>query len=182
MGIGRMVPIKAFDDVIRALPIIRAAHPDTTALLAGPARDADAAAYAASLRDLAVSLGQQDHVRIVGQIPFEDVPRYFAAADLALIPSLLDGLNMTGVEAAGVGTPSVVSAKAGLAAYVREFVAGAVVPPRDHRALAAAIIRFLDDRAAWERASGNASRMAESFTLDHTADGMLGLYRRLLAG
>lgn len=180
VGIGRMVAIKGYDDAIRALPLIRAAHPEATLLLAGPARDAAAQAYVASLRALATSLGQQDALRIMDQLPFETVPQYFAAADLALIPSLLDGLNMTGVEAGGVGTPSVVSAAAGLAASVGQFGAGAVVPPRDPAALAAAIIRLLDDRAAWERASHSASRMAASFSLDHTADGVLDLYRRLL--
>ena len=182
IGVGRMVPIKGFDDVIRALPLIRAAHPEATLLFAGPARDKAASAYVASLRTLARSLGQEDAVRIVGQIPYEDVPRYFAAADLALIPSLLDGLNMTGVEAADVGTPSVVSAKAGLAAYVQQFGAGAVVPARDPAALAAAIIQLLDDRDEWQRASRNANRMAASFSLDCTADGVLALYERILAG
>ena len=181
VGIGRMVAIKAYDDVLRALPKIRATHPDATVFLAGPARDTSAQAYVASLRDLAASLGQQDHLRITGQIPFEDVPRYFAAADLALIPSLLDGLNKTGIEAAAVGTPSIVSTHAGLATYVQEFGAGAIVPPRDPAALAAAIVRLLDDREEWERVSHNASRMAESFSLDHTADGVLALYERILA-
>jgi glycosyltransferase involved in cell wall biosynthesis len=181
VGIGRMVAIKAYDDVLRALPIIRATHPDTTVFLAGPARDRAAQAYVASLHDLSVSLGQQEHLRITGQIPFADVPRYFAAADLALIPSLLDGLNKTGIEAAAVGTPAIVSTEAGLAAYVEEFDAGALVPPRDPTALAAAIVQLLDDRAEWERASHNASRMAASFTLDRTADGVLLLYERILA-
>lgn len=181
VGIGRMVAIKGYDDVIRALPTIRATHPATSILLAGPARDASAQAYVASLQALASSLGQQDHLRIMDQIPFEDVPRYFASADLALIPSLLDGLNKTGIEAAAVGTPSIVSTQAGLAAYVQQFGAGTVVPPRDPPALAAAILRLLDDRAAWADASRNASRMAESFSLDRTADGVLGLYQRLLA-
>ena len=182
VGIGRMVAIKGYDDAIRALPLVRAAHPEITLLLAGPARDTAAQAYVASLRALATSLGQQDNLRIMDQIPFEAVPRYFAAADLALIPSLLDGLNMTGVEAGAVGTPSVVSAAAGLAASVDQFGAGAVVPPRDHAALAAATIHLLDDRPAWERASRGANRMTASFSLDRTADGVLGLYRRLLAG
>lgn len=180
VGIGRMVAIKAYDDVIRAMPIIRAAHPETMVLLAGPARDASARAYVASLRNLATSLGQQDHLRILDQIPFEDVPRYFGAANLALIPSLLDGLNKTGIEAASVGTPSIVSTNAGLATYVQQFGAGTVVPPRDHAALAAAILRLLDNRAAWENASRNASRMAASFSLDRTADGVLALYHLLL--
>ncbi|MDQ2785940.1 MAG: glycosyltransferase [Chloroflexota bacterium] len=182
VGIGRMVAIKGYDDAIRALPLVRTVHPETTLLLAGPARDAAAQVYVASLRTLATSLGQQDNLWIMDQLPFETVPRYFAAADCALIPSLLDGLNMTGVEAGAVGTPSVVSAAAGLAASVEKFGAGAVVPPRDPAALAAAIIRLLDDRPAWERASRGANRMTASFSLDHTADGILGLYQRLLAG
>lgn len=182
VGIGRMVAIKGYDDAIRALPLIRAVHPETTLLLAGPARDASAQAYVASLRALATSLGQRGNLRIMDQLPFEAVPRSFAAADLALIPSLLDGLNMTGVEAGTVGTPSVVSAAAGLAASVDQFGAGAVVPPRDHAALAAAIIHLLDDRPMWERASQSAHRMAASFSLDRTADGILSLYRRLIAG
>lgn len=182
IAIGRMVAIKGYDDIIRALPIVRSAHPRTRVLLAGPARDAAGAAYVAALRDLAASLDQQESLTIMGQLPYADVPRYFGAADLALIPSLLDGLNMTGVEAGGVGTPSIVSTRAGLAAYVDRFGAGAVVPPRDHSALATAIIRLLDDRVAWEAASHNAQRMAASFSLDRTADGVLRLYRRLLNG
>lgn len=182
VGIGRMVAIKGYDDAIRALPLIRATHPDTTLLLAGPARDAAAQAYVASLRTLATSLGQHDSLRIMDQLPFEAVPHYFAAADLALIPSLLDGLNMTGVEAGAVGTPSVISAAAGLATSVDQFGAGSVVPPRDPAALAAAILSLLDDRTAWERASRGANHMATSFSLDRTADGVLGLYQRLLAG
>lgn len=181
VGIGRMVAIKAYDDVLRALPIIRITHPNTTVFLAGPARDAAAQAYVASLHDLAASLGEQNHLRITGQIPFADVPRYFAAADLALIPSLLDGLNKTGIEAAAVGTPSIVSTQAGLAAYVEAFDAGAIVPPRDPAALATAVVRFLDHREEWERASHNASRMAASFSLDRTADGVLRLYECILA-
>ena len=182
VGIGRMVPIKGYDDVIRALPIIRATHPDTAIMLAGPARDAAAEAYVASLRRLAASLGLENQVHIVGAAPFEDVPRYFAAADLALIPSLLDGLNMTGVEAASVGTPSVVSERAGVAHYVRACGAGAVVPPRDPAALAAAIVKLLGDARVWEDASRHALQMAAPFSLAQTADGVARLYDRLHAG
>ncbi|MGI8857047.1 MAG: glycosyltransferase family 4 protein [Thermomicrobiales bacterium] len=179
-GLGRMVPIKGYDDVIRALPAIRRTHPDVTLMFAGPARDAAAATYVASLESLAASLGVRDHVRIAGQIPFDAVPRYFAAAEIALIPSLIDGLNKTGIEAGAVGTPSLVSETAGLADYVAQFAAGAVVPPRNPEALAAAILRLLGDDAAWRAASSGAVRMADAFSLDRTADGVLALYERLL--
>ncbi len=143
VGIGRMVPIKGYDDVIRALPLIRAAHPNTSIMLAGPARD--------------------------------------AAADLALIPSLLNGLNMTGVEAASVGTPSVVSERAGVAHYSAHVWRGRGRPAA-LAALAAAIVRLLGDARAWEDASRHALQMAAPFSLAQTADGVARLYDRLHAG
>lgn len=181
-GLGRMVAIKAYDDVIRALPGVLRAHPRTVLLLAGPARDAEAAAYVASLERLAADCQVSEQVRIIGQIPFESVPRYFAAADLALVPSLIDGLNKTAIEAAAVGTPSIVSETAGVADYVREHGAGIIVPPRDPGALEAAILRLMEDDGAWEAAAAGAHRMAKSFSLPCTADGVLRLYERILRG
>ena len=182
LGLGRMVPIKGYDDVIRALPAILRSCPDVTALFAGPARDRDAAAYTARLKALAAALGVAGHVRIAGQIPYEDVPDHMAAADLVLIPSLLDGLNKTGLEAAAIGTPVIVSERAGLAAYVRRYESGIIVPPRAPDAIAAAITGLLVDGAAWRAASVGASELAEAFSLDRTADGVLGLYERVVAG
>lgn len=179
LGLGRMVPIKAYDDVIRALPTVLATCPNTTALFAGPARDAGARAYVASLHRLAAELGVTGHVRIQPQIAFPDVARYFAAADIALIPSLLDGLNKTGIEAASVGTPSVVSTAAGLAHYIETFHAGEIISPRSPSALSSALIRLLTSDEAWSAASRGAHVMAQSFSLDNTAEGVLRLYRRL---
>jgi glycosyltransferase involved in cell wall biosynthesis len=180
-GLGRMVPIKGFDDAIRALPAVLRKYPDTSLFFAGPARDAAATAYVRSLESLAGELGVRDCVHIADQIPFAAVPNYFAASSLALIPSLIDGLNMTGVEAGGVGTPSIVSEAAGLAEYVRDFGGGIVVPPRDPQALAGAILTLLGDDAAWRDVSAGALRMADAFSLTHTADGVLRLYERLVA-
>jgi teichuronic acid biosynthesis glycosyltransferase TuaC len=180
IGLGRMVPIKGFDDVIRALPGVVRAYPETTVLFAGPARDAEATAYAASLEQLASDYGVRDHVRIVGQIPYESVPVYFAAADLALVPSLIDGLNMTAIEAGAVGTPSIVSEKAGVADYIRMYSAGRTVPHRDPRALEAAILDLMGSGAAWQAAATGATRMAGAFALAPTADGVLRLYERAL--
>jgi len=98
-----------------------------------------------------------------------------------LVPSLYDGLNKTGIEAGAVGTPVVVSTAAGLADYVREFNAGAVVPPRDPAALAEAVTTLLTDSTAWSAASTGARTMAATFTLDRTADGMIRLYQRVVA-
>ncbi len=180
IGLGRMVEVKGFHDVVRALPGLLAQRPDVTALFAGPARGATARAYATSLRDLARALGVEQHVTIRPEIPADEVPVFLAAADLLVIPSLYDGLNKTGLEGAAVGTPSVVSRTAGIAAYIAEYRAGIVVPPSAPDALAAAMAHLLGDREAWTQASRGARTMAEVFSLDHTADRLSELYERVV--
>lgn len=180
IGIGRMVGIKAYDDVIRALPAILAVQPDITVIFAGPTRDATSAAYVDSLRQLAAQLGVAERVMIRPQVPFADVPRYFAAADIALIPSLVDGLNKTGIEAASVGTPAIVSENAGLAAYVRQYQSGIVVPARTPAAIASAAIELLSSPETWRQMSEGGEHMADAFSLDRTADGVVRLYERVI--
>ncbi|MCA1723890.1 MAG: glycosyltransferase family 4 protein, partial [Thermomicrobia bacterium] len=128
VGLGRMLGIKGFDDVIRALPDVLARHPDVTAMFAGPARDSVSREYAASLPALARECGVADQVIVRPEVAHAEVAALFAAANIVVVPSLLDGLNMTGVEAGAVGTPCIVSSAAGLATYIEQYGAGAVVP------------------------------------------------------
>jgi glycosyltransferase involved in cell wall biosynthesis len=179
VGIGRMLGIKGFDDVIRALPDILATQPDVYTLFAGPARDPAARAYIASLVELARDLGVADHVLVRPQVAHADVASLFAAAAIVVIPSLLDGLNMTGVEAGAVGTPCVVSEAAGLATYVRKYNAGAVVPPRAPAAIVEALTGLLGCPDRWGAASAGAREMAGFFALGRTADAFLGVYSRV---
>lgn len=176
VGLGRMLGIKGFDDVIRALPAILSAQPDVFTLFAGPARDPASRAYVASLLELARELGVADRVLVRPQIAHADVAPLFAAAAIVVIPSLLDGLNMTGVEAGAVGTPCVVSEAAGLSTYIRRYDAGAVVPPRTPTAIAVAVKDLLGYPTRWEAASVGARAMAGYFALDRTVDAFLAVY------
>lgn len=179
VGLGRMLGIKGFDDVIRALPIIRQTHPDASAIFAGPARDETARAYATSLRRLASQLGVAHAVSVRPEIAPGEVPDLLASADLLVVPSLLDGLNMTGIEAGAFGTPCIVSAAAGLAAYVRQYNAGVVVPPRAPQQIARATSSLLREPVVWKQASAGAHEMATFFTLDRTADRFAAFYERV---
>lgn len=180
VGIGRMLGIKGFDDVIRALPGILAMQPDVFALFAGPARDPASRAYVASLLDLACDLDVADHVIIRPQVDHADVAALFAAADIVVIPSLLDGLNMTGVEAGAVGTPCVVSDAAGLSTYIQHYDAGMVVPPRAPEKCAQVMTELLGCPDRWRAASAGARAMAGFFGLARTADAFLAVYDRVM--
>jgi glycosyltransferase involved in cell wall biosynthesis len=180
LGLGRMERIKGYDDVVRAMPAILKECPDVTLVLAGPARSASAQAYAADLMRLANGLGMDDRILVKDRIPHEQVPEFMAAAEIIFVPSLLDGLNQTGLEGGAVGTPCIASERAGIAWYVREHAAGQTVPARNPDAIAHAAIPLLTDREAWARASAGAYAMTEAFSLDRTAEAAIGLYERVL--
>ena len=168
---GRVLPVKGFDILVNALPAILARHPSTYFLLCGP----DRGGTIEELKAQVATLGLTERVRFLGTLPFDGQGRFLAAADLWVIPSLLDGFNRHGAEAGAHGTPIVASAGAGIADFVTEYGAGRAVP-RDAPGLAAAISDLLADRDAWAQASAGAVRLADACRTRRVADEMVKVY------
>lgn len=114
---------------------------------------------AARTRDAGIA----DRVRFVGLLAQDDVARYLAAADVAVVPSVrddsgnVDGLPNVVLEALASGTPLIATPAGGIGAAVTHDRTGLLVPERDAEALAAAIASLLDSRER-RRALGEAGR------------------------
>jgi glycosyltransferase involved in cell wall biosynthesis len=172
---GRVLPIKGFDILVDALPAILARHSSTYLLLYGP----DRGGTSEELKEQVATLGLTERVRFLGTLPYDGQGRFLAAADLSVIPSLLDGFNRHGVEAGAHGTPVVASAGAGIADFVTEYGAGRAVPLRDAPALATAISDLLADRDAWTQASAGAVRLADACRTPRVADELVKVYEEV---
>src|SRR4029453_1371535 len=85
VGLGRLVPIKGFDLLVRALPSVIAQIPSARVLLVGDG------AERAHLDALAGSLGVSGRLRMTGKTA--DVTAYLAAADVAAVPSRNEGMG-----------------------------------------------------------------------------------------
>jgi glycosyltransferase involved in cell wall biosynthesis len=179
LAVGRLTPIKGFEWLVRALPAVVARCPGATLLIAGPTV-AGEEGYAAALQAEAARLGAGAHLRLLGPVPLARMRDLYAAADLLLVTSLFEGLNKAGIEAGASGTPCVVTGSTGLAEYVAGSGAGAIVPPRDPAALAAAIVALLTDPAGWQAASAAARRLAEGFSPAAIARALAPVYAELL--
>lgn len=88
--------------------------------------------------------GYNKNVIIVGYIPDNLLPIYYAAADVFVLPSLLEGFGIPLVEAMASGLPVVTTT--GSAANEIVDDAGIAVPPGDSEALAFALDGLLSDR------------------------------------
>jgi glycosyltransferase involved in cell wall biosynthesis len=149
LGLGGQVPLlltvakltdhKGHRFLLDALPAVLWRFPQTVLALAGDGPQMDA------LRSQARRLKLDRHVRFLGFR--QDVPDLMAAADLLVVPSHLEGLCSSVIDAMFVGCP-VVATRAGglpdlLQAAAREEDAGWLVPPRDSAALATAVSESL---------------------------------------
>lgn len=111
-----------------------------------------------------------------------DAVEIIASSDLLVLPSLSEGLPLTLLEAAMTGKAMVGSNVGGISEVIIDGETGLLVPPRDDRALAAAISRLLADDDEREKMGIAAHRLwSEQFTAGVMIDKIEAEYVRLLA-
>lgn len=122
-----------------------------------------------ALRAQATALGLDERVHFAGRIPDEDLPLYYGAADLFVLPACArsEAFGLVQVEAMASGLP-VISTEVGTGvSYVnRHDESGLVVAPRNPAALASAINRLLADDALRARLAAGALARADLFDVE----------------
>jgi glycosyltransferase involved in cell wall biosynthesis len=100
---GRMVAVKGQETLVRALPRVIAAHPQTRLTLVGAGPDES------RLRGLVHDLGLNEHVRFTGWLLREDTLREMATAQAVVVPSTQEGFGLALIEAILCETPVIAS-------------------------------------------------------------------------
>lgn len=176
---GRLIDVKGHCHLLDAVPAVAQRHPEVRFLWlgSGPLRN--------DLEKRVKERGLERVVRLAGHR--KDVPDVMAASDVFVLPSLVEGLPLSVLEAMGAELPVVGTRVVGTSEVIRDRVTGRLVPPgrlaqpTDTTELSTAIDETLGDRelaAAW----GAAGRrlLAEEFTADRMADETAGVYAELL--
>jgi glycosyltransferase involved in cell wall biosynthesis len=177
MGLG----VKGHHDFLDAARLIARHLPSARFVLAGDGVMEAGEAYRQRL--IAECQGDEllrDRVLFTGR--HDDVPSLLAAADVAVQCSLVENLGGT-IEALLMERPVVATRAGGMPESVRDGETGLLVPPSDPEALAAAILRLLENREEGA-ALGRAGRrlMLERFTFARMVDDIDAVYGRLSRG
>ena len=162
LTVARLEWHKGIDTVIRALPAVRARHPGTRYAVAGvgPRRP--------ELERLAQDLGVAAAVRFLGSVSDDDLPGLYNAATLYVGASrryelLAEGFGISLVEASASGLAVVGGDSGGVADAVRDGETGILVNPEDPAAVAAGIVRLLDDEGLRARLGAGGRRAVETY-------------------
>ncbi len=182
LGIGRLIEWKGFDYLIDAMSLVSEVAPNVRLVIAG---DGD---MRSPLVQQARRIGLSEKVTFVGAVGREDVPAFYAAADLVAIPSIqheagfVEGLGYVALEALASGRPIVASDVGGLGESVRDGQTGFLVPERNPRALAEAILTLARSPELRLRLGTNARDMArEAPSWNEVAMRWVETYQRVLA-
>jgi D-inositol-3-phosphate glycosyltransferase len=181
--VGRPAPIKGLEVLLNALARLKAdglARADVRLVIVGGERDERRDSEQARLRSVADALGVGGWVDFRGPQLQPDLPDYYRAADLCLVPSHHETFGMAALEAMACGATVVASRVGGLATTIQDGVTGVLVPPRDDVALAGAIAALLADAPRRRTLGRHASRSAQGFAWPLVARALIDLYGELV--
>lgn len=178
--LGRMDPLKGGAFLLDALPLAADALGRRLRLVCagdGPART-DWERRAARLREQRNDL----EIGFPGWVEAVQRAELFTASDLLVVPSVWpEPFGMVGVEAGSFGLPAAAFAVGGIPDWLEEGVNGALAPsdPPSAEALAAAIVRCLENSERHRYLAQKARRRSALYGLEGHVDRLLGLLHRV---
>jgi glycosyltransferase involved in cell wall biosynthesis len=170
----QLFPRKGIRFLLEAAAALKPQFPDLKIVLAGDGFERP------ELVRLAAELGIASDVTFLGWVPNADLPQYYRAAAVSVIPSLEEGFGIPAAEAMGCEVAVVASDAGGLPEVVENGVTGLVVPRGDATALAQAIGSLLADPQRRRRmGQAGRARALRLFDWDRSAEQFEEIYREV---
>lgn len=169
LSVGRLSRRKGFDHVIQSLPALLEADIDAHYALVGIGEDRE------YLTRLAQQLGVTDRVHLLGHVASEDLPLWYNACDVFVMPNReidgdTEGFGMVFLEAAACGKAAVAGLAGGTGAAIQDGVTGYRVHGEDVGEIAAALTGLLRDEAVRNRmAQAGYARAQRDFSWEAVA-------------
>jgi D-inositol-3-phosphate glycosyltransferase len=133
------------------------------------------------LKELTTWLAIDDVVRFTPPVPREELPQWYRAADLVIVPSYSESFGLVALEAQACGTPVVATAVGGLRTAVADGISGVLVDGHDPKAWSSVISRLLQEPQRRVLLSMGAVEHASHFGWDVTARGTLDIYDQVIS-
>ena len=171
-NVAALVPHKGQRHLIEAAAIVVKRVPDARFVIAGEGELRESLERQIKDRHL------EKHVFLIGFRP--DVLSVHKAFDIFVMSSVTEGLGTSLLDAMACGKPIVATTAGGMPEVVKDGKTGILVPPRDHEAMAQAIIRLLtDEEAQHSMGAAGQARARVYFSAERMVQDTYDVYRRV---
>jgi glycosyltransferase involved in cell wall biosynthesis len=172
--VGRLVPHKGVEFLLEAVPKLR---PSAHLVVVGTGPWGD------TLEKRARMMGVADRVTFAGAVPFPELPQYYRAADVTVLPSIsrLEAFGLVGLEGMASERPVVLSDIPGVREVIEDGVEGFHSRPVDPDDIAEKVNTLLDDpHLRAEMGQRGRKRVLDKFTADVVGKQFRDIYLRIL--
>jgi phosphatidylinositol alpha-mannosyltransferase len=173
--VGRMEKRKGLNYLLDAFARVREEVPDSRLIAVGPGtrlrRKYEKKVARSGLKD----------VVFIGYAGYEELPRYYQTADIFCAPATgSESFGIVLLEAMAMAKPIMASDIEGYAGVISDGVDGVLVPPKDNRSLARALIELLNDEPRRREMGAQGRAKALKLGWDTIAGTILDYYQRVL--
>jgi glycosyltransferase involved in cell wall biosynthesis len=160
---------------LRAFQIVQGRWPEATLTLVGSGAEEPA------LRRLSADLGLR-HVTFVGRVAPDAISNYYASNDIYVQTPDIDNMPISVMEAFASGLPVVSTRTGGIPVLLEDGERGLLAPIGDHEAIAAQVLRLLDEPDLGRRLARSAYAACAGYTWSSVRDQWMRAYRAVLSG
>jgi mannosyltransferase len=177
---GRVRAQKGTDVFVEAMCRLLPRYPDFAAVVVGGIT-LEQQGFANDLKKRIEAAGLGSRFIITGELPIEEVPRWYQRLTIYAFTSRNEGFGLTLIEAMSAGAAMVASRAGAAEVVVEDSVTGVLTPPGDTDALVAALEPLMrDPAAAAAMGERGRARVLEKFSLDAEANAIAAVYRTLV--
>ncbi len=175
--VGRIEPIKGLELLLKSTAIIEEGGDALKVLVIGG--EATQEGEAKRLHGMAAELGIENIMDFVGMVDQKDLPLYYNAADVCVVPSYYESFGLVALEALACGTPVVASRVGGLPTVVQHARTGYLVSWRCPEPFADCLEMILSSKGLQKSMSLAARKRAEGMGWEMVVEETLRLYNSL---
>ena len=175
--VGRIEPLKGLELLIRAAAELDGVAPVRLLVVGGGGKGDP---EVERMRALVNDLGIEGSVDFVGRVDHEELPAYYNAADVCVVPSFYESFGLAALESMACGTPVVATRVGGLSTIVEHGRTGYLKPWRCPEAFAGSLEMIISNKRLQQSMGKAARRRAEGMSWDAVAAQLAKVYESRL--
>lgn len=175
--VGRIEPLKGLELLLHTAAQLQTFEQIRVLVVGGGAgRDQEID----RLRELAKSLNVDKVFDFIGRVDQQDLPLYYNAADVCVVPSFYESFGLAALESMACGTPVVATRAGGLSTIIQHGRTGYLKAWRCPEAFTSSVEMIISSRNLQHSMGLAARRRAEGLSWDNVAGQIAGVYDSLI--
>ena len=175
--VGRIEPLKGLELLLHTAAQLQTFEQIRVLVVGGGAgRDQEID----RLREMAKSLNVDEVFDFIGRVDQQDLPLYYNAADVCVVPSFYESFGLAALESMACGTPVVATRAGGLSTIIQHGRTGYLKAWRCPEAFASSLEMIISSRNLQHSMGLAARRRAEGLSWDNVAGQIAGVYDSLI--